>query len=81
MLFLTSDYPRKGGRGAEIKRNKELKKKPIANMIRSFKEYTKTLRYQPLRDKNDWEIGEPYIPYELTHDSAEYLKLTINWVK
>ena len=66
---------------AEIERKKELIKKPISSTIHSFEEHTKTLRYQPFGDKNDWEIGEPYIPYELTHASAEYLKLTINWVK
>ena len=66
---------------AEIERNKELKKKPITSMIRSFWPHTKTQRYQPLGNKSEWEIGEPYIPYELTHDCAEYLKLTINWVK
>lgn len=65
----------------EIERNKELKKKPIISLVRSFEEHTKTLRYQPLGDKSEWEIGEPYIPYELTHERAEYLKLTAKWIK
>lgn len=66
---------------AKIESNKELKKKPIVSVIHSVKEHTKTLRYQPLGDQKDWEVGEPYIPYELTYDSAEYLKLTIRLVK
>ena len=66
---------------ADAQRNKELNRKPITAMIRSLQEHTKTLRYQPLGHGDDWDIGEPYIPYELTHDSSEYLQLTVNWVK
>ena len=64
---------------ADIKNNQQLKKRPITNLIRSCEEHTKTLRYQPLGDHNEWEIGEPYIPYDLTHDCTEYLMLTVNW--
>jgi hypothetical protein len=58
-----------------------LRKKPIIAIIHAFKPHTATLRYHPIEDHTEWEIGEPYIPYNLTHGEAEYLKLTIRWNK
>ena len=58
-----------------------LRKKPITAIIHAFKPHTATLRYHPIGDQNEWEIGEPYIPYNLTHNEAEYLKITVMWKK
>lgn len=55
-----------------------LKTRPIVGVVRRVEEHTETLRYRPIGD-DEWEIGEPYIPYSLTCDSAEYLKLTVDW--
>lgn len=58
-----------------------LRKKPITAIIHAFKPHTQTLRYHPIGDQSEWEIGEPYVPYSLTHDQSEYLKITIDWKK
>ena len=58
-----------------------LRKKPITSIIHAFKPHTTTLRYHPIGDHSEWEIGEPYIPYSMTHNEAEYLKITIAWKK
>ena len=58
-----------------------LREKPITAIIHAFKPHTATLRYHPIGDHNEWEIGEPYIPYDFTHNQSEYLKITIAWKK
>jgi hypothetical protein len=58
-----------------------LRKKPITAIIHAFKPHTATLRYHPIGDQDEWEIGEPYIPYAFTHNQSEYLKITIEWKK
>jgi hypothetical protein len=58
-----------------------LRKKPVTAIVHAFKPHTATLRYHPIEDHTEWEIGEPYIPYSLTHGEAEYLKITIEWKK
>jgi hypothetical protein len=50
-------------------------------IIHAFKPHTETLRYHPIGDQSEWEIGEPYVPYDLTHNQSEYLKITIKWKK
>jgi len=58
-----------------------LKSNPIVAIIHAFKPHTQTLRYHPISDQSEWEIGEPYIPYNLTHNEAEYLKIIVMWKK
>ena len=59
----------------------KLKSNPIVAIIHAFKPHTATLRYHPIGDQSEWEIGEPYVPYNLTHNEAEYLKITVMWKK
>jgi len=56
-----------------------LRTSTIVSYVERFEEHTETLRYRPVGDDNEWEIGEPYIPYSLTYDCADCLKLTIEW--
>jgi hypothetical protein len=65
----------------EAEEKPSLLSNPIVSIVHSFKPHTGTLRYHPIEDQSEWEIGEPYIPYSLTHDKAEYLQLTIKWKK
>jgi hypothetical protein len=65
----------------EAMEDPDLRTKPINVILHGFKHYEDTLRYHPIEDHTEWEIGEPYIPYNLTHGEAEYLKLTIRWNK
>jgi len=67
----------------EAHRDPTLRLQPIVTYLRRFKEHTKTIRYRPEldREKDEWEIGEPYVPIEMTFGGAERLTLTVNWLK
>ena len=52
---------------------------PIDAIIKKNRCHTKTVRYDPVDDSHDWEIGSPYIPYSLTHDEANKLRLSVEW--
>ena len=65
----------------DVLEDPELRVKPIIAIIHGFKQYTETLRYHPIEVQSEWEIGEPYIPYSLTFNQAEYLKITVKWEK
>ena len=64
---------------AEVRANPALKENPIVVFVERERAYKNTLRYQPT--ELEWEIGQPYIPYNFTCDEAEILKLTIRWNK
>ncbi len=66
---------------ADVRNNPSLAERKIIAYIESYKEKEHTLRYQPLGDKETWEIGEPYIPYSLTHNCAPILEITVYWSK
>jgi len=61
--------------------NPDLRTKPINAILHGFKRYPDAFRYHPIEDQREWEIGEPYIPYDFTFGESEYLKLTIKWEK
>jgi hypothetical protein len=48
-----------------------------------FEEKTKTVRYRPQGDPSDWEIGEPYVPFEvleaLSTQIPPILRLVVQW--
>ena len=70
--FLTAD---------EAEAKPKLRSNPIVAIIHAFKPHAETLRYHPIGDQSEWEVGEPYIPYSLTHNQTEYLKITVKWVE
>ena len=39
------------------------------------------MRYTPIVGRNDWELGEPYIPFELLQelDKEDILAIQIRW--
>jgi hypothetical protein len=61
--------------------NPDLRTKPINAILHGFKRYPDAFRYHPIEDQSEWEIGEPYVPYDFTFGESEYLKLTIKWEK
>ena len=63
----------------KVKEDPTLASKPIYADVVMKREHTKTIRYCPEGDKRNWEIGEPYIPKELTHDKAERLRIYVEW--
>lgn len=55
--------------------------RPIHAVVRRFKDHTQTVRFTPVGNKDEWEIGEPYIPYSLIpEDSKEVVQITVVWV-
>ena len=63
----------------DYENSNSLRTNPIVSYVERFEEHTETLRYRPLGNSSEWEIGEPYIPYSLTYDCADRLKLTVEW--
>jgi hypothetical protein len=51
----------------------------IVATIAKVATHTKTIRYCPLGDSKLWELGEPYIPRDLTFDESDYLRLIVCW--
>lgn len=68
---------------AELKKQRparEHPEQPIISRVNRYKEHTRTVRFNPIGDQKSWEIGSPYIPYELLdNEKAETLVLRIIW--
>lgn len=43
------------------------------------REHTRTIRYTPWGDKNEWPIGKPYIPRSLIPAESNLLRIEIKW--
>lgn len=53
---------------------------PIIAIVRRYSTHTRTVRFDPVGDQKSWQIGSPYIPYELLEDkNTELLFLRITW--
>ena len=64
----------------EIEINPELRNEPIYELVKKTEVKTETMRYTPIVERNDWELGEPYIPFELLRDLDEdTLAIQIRW--
>ncbi len=58
--------------------------KPIQAIITKVVKHTRTVRYRPHGDNNEWEIGEPYIPKEILEAISpssipERLQIEVRW--
>ena len=62
---------------ADVQRDGTITLEPIIATVEKHDEKTKTIRYRPTGDGKAWEIGEPYIPFALSHEGAERLRLTV----
>ncbi len=47
--------------------------------MRAHSKHTKTVRYSPIGEPDQWEIGEPYVPFTLTFDGAGRLRIIVLW--
>lgn len=53
---------------------------PIAVIVKRVVDHTQTARFAPLGDPKEWQIGEPYIPYQLLPDPAsQILRVDVEW--
>jgi hypothetical protein len=64
---------------ADVEADDTLRLEPIVATIERFKEHSQTTRYRPTGDPHTWEIGEPYIPFVLTCERCERLRLIVLW--
>jgi hypothetical protein len=74
--------------GATVKDPESLWK-PIITDLELVRWHTRTIRYKPRistrltdlvrNEQSLWEIGEPYIPIEMTFDGAKHLRITVRW--
>lgn len=53
--------------------------KSIQAIVKPFENHTRTMRYRPIGDQNEWQIGEPYIPYSLIPPGSDLLFIEVEW--
>ena len=51
----------------------------IRVLVEPVSEHTCTVRYKPIGDSEEWQIGEPYIPYSLIPPDSHFLVIVIEW--
>jgi len=52
----------------------------IVATVEMVREHTKTVRFAPRGNPEDWEIGEPYIPFALLPDSSwQRVQIGVRW--
>ena len=64
---------------ADVNADPTIRHEPLIASIDKFREHTQTTRYRPTGDPSAWEIGEPYIPFAMTFDGADRLRMIIHW--
>ena len=72
-----------GHRPERPREPRSVKTQPIEAIVERLEEKTKTVRYRPQGDPSDWEIGEPYVPFEVLESLSTQipliLKLVVQW--
>ncbi len=63
----------------DIETDSSLSNEPIIATITKMSEHSKTIKYQPIGEQKYWEIGEPYIPTQLTYNELDKLRIIIFW--
>ena len=54
--------------------------RPIVAIVDEVTEHTKTVRFAPRGKQEEWEIGEPYIPYSLLPDPLpRTVQVEVRW--
>ena len=78
--------PRRGQGGdepnlspADVAADSTLTREPIIATITKLAVHTKTIHYYPVGAPEMREIGEPYLPFALTYDGAERLRIIVLW--
>lgn len=64
---------------AQIRAEPSCALEPIVTTAQKISPHTNTLRYDPVGDPASWEIGSPYIPYSLTYDEVDRVRLIVQW--
>jgi len=61
----------------DVAMDPSIRLEPIVATVKKVSVHSKTVRYDPTA--NVWEIGSPYVPDSMTADSAERLRVIVNW--
>jgi hypothetical protein len=64
---------------ADVNQDSTLTIEPIIATVKKLTVHKKTIRYCPVGDLKQWEIGEPYLPFALTYEGAERLRIIVLW--
>jgi hypothetical protein len=52
----------------------------IVVFVERVRDHTKTVRFAPLGEPKDWQLGQPYIPYQLLpNENVKYLRVDVEW--
>jgi hypothetical protein len=62
----------------DVEADSTTRKEPIVATVSRYSEHTETVRYTPGGDRDDWEIGEPYVPRTIAGEHG-LLRLIIMW--
>ena len=63
----------------DFENNPDLKENPIYAELEILEEHTKTMRYTPIGNDDDWGIGQPYIPFQLLPEKKDRIAIFIEW--
>jgi hypothetical protein len=63
----------------DVEQDPTLTREPIIATVTKHTLHTKTIRYRPVGVPEDWELREPYLPFALTYDGAERLRIVVLW--
>ena len=65
----------------QIRAQPHLRNNNIYARVKYIRDYTKTVRYDPIGLANNWEIGCPYIPKSiLPDDFPKALQIVVQWL-
>lgn len=54
-------------------------REPISALVTPTKDHVNTRQYEPSGDREDWQIGFPYIPYSLIPPGSDLLVIQVEW--
>lgn len=61
-------------------RSKPGSEEAVTATLKHVGSYTRTVRYCPIGDKKEWELGQPYIPQALLSEPPpDYLSIHVQW--
>jgi len=78
--FVTDDRSTPNIRSIDVRQRNATLERSIVAMVDKVKEHTETVRFAPRGNPEEWEIGEPYIPYSLLPDgSPQTVQIEVRW--
>jgi hypothetical protein len=77
--LIDTDLPSTSGLARAVAPTTDLEL-PIVAFVERTSDHTETVRFTPVGDPKNWEIGEPYIPYSLLPaGECQKLQIKVRW--